>query len=44
MTNVLKNAVEAIEARQKLAGADYRGRIAVSLRMAGEALEVTRGR
>ncbi|HPB21142.1 MAG TPA: ATP-binding protein [Novosphingobium sp.] len=40
MTNVLKNAVEAIEARQKLAGADYRGRIAVSLRMAGEALEV----
>jgi two-component system nitrogen regulation sensor histidine kinase NtrY len=40
MTNVLKNAVEAIEARQKLAGADYRGRIAVSLRIAGEALEV----
>ena len=40
MTNVLKNAVEAIESRQKHAGADYRGRIAVSLRMAGEALEV----
>ena len=40
MTNVLKNAVEAIESRQKNAGADYRGRIAVTLRMAGEALEV----
>ncbi len=31
MTNVLKNAVEAIEARQKIAGEDYRGRIAVAL-------------
>lgn len=31
MTNVLKNAVEAIEARQKLAGADYRGQIGVSI-------------
>ena len=30
MTNVLKNAVEAIEARAKDAGADYRGRIAVA--------------
>ncbi|MBK9011708.1 ATP-binding protein [Novosphingobium sp.] len=40
MTNVLKNAVEAIEARQKQAGADYRGKIAVALRMQGEALEV----
>jgi two-component system nitrogen regulation sensor histidine kinase NtrY len=38
MTNVLKNAVEAIEARQKNEGADYRGRIAVTLR--GNAEEV----
>ncbi|NOU04066.1 MAG: HAMP domain-containing protein [Novosphingobium sp.] len=32
MTNVLKNAVEAIEARQKGADADYRGRISVVLK------------
>ena len=32
MTNVLKNATEAIEARQKLGAADYRGRISVSLK------------
>jgi len=31
MTNVLKNAVEAIEARAKTAEPDYRGRIAVTL-------------
>ncbi|MBN8502270.1 MAG: HAMP domain-containing protein [Sphingomonadales bacterium] len=31
MTNVLKNAVEAIEAMQKSGEADYRGRIAVTL-------------
>ena len=34
MTNVLKNAVEAVEARARTAPDDYRGRIAV--RMAGE--------
>jgi two-component system nitrogen regulation sensor histidine kinase NtrY len=32
MTNVLKNAVEAVESRQKSGAADYRGRIAVALR------------
>ncbi len=31
MTNVLKNAVEAIEARAKTAEPDYRGRIAISM-------------
>ncbi|MFM5886063.1 MAG: ATP-binding protein [Novosphingobium sp.] len=31
MTNVLKNAVEAVEARQKVADTDYRGQIAVTL-------------
>ena len=31
MTNVLKNAIEAIEARQKAGDADYRGQIAVRL-------------
>ncbi len=31
MTNVLKNAVEAIEAKSKSAPADYRGRIAVNM-------------
>lgn len=31
MTNVLKNATEAIEARQKVSDADYRGRIEVTL-------------
>ena len=36
MTNVLKNAVEAIEARQKTADADYRGKVRVSLRHTAE--------
>ena len=31
MTNVLKNAVEAVEAQAKLAGVDYRGRVAVHM-------------
>jgi two-component system nitrogen regulation sensor histidine kinase NtrY len=35
MTNVLKNAVEAIEAKAKLAPADFRGCIAVSMRLDG---------
>ncbi|MFM5923134.1 MAG: ATP-binding protein [Novosphingobium sp.] len=41
MTNVLKNAVEAIEARQKQGVADYRGRITVTLRGASEDVTVT---
>jgi two-component system, NtrC family, nitrogen regulation sensor histidine kinase NtrY len=41
MTNVLKNAVEAIEARQKSESADYRGRIAVTLRGGREEVQVT---
>jgi two-component system, NtrC family, nitrogen regulation sensor histidine kinase NtrY len=41
MTNVLKNAVEAIEARQKNESADYRGRIAVTLRGNAEEVLVT---
>ncbi len=40
MTNVLKNAIEAIETRQKQAPADYRGRVAVNLAMVGDSLEV----
>ncbi len=36
MTNVLKNAVEAVEARQKTEDAGYRGRIQLSLRKQGE--------
>lgn len=36
MTNVLKNAVEAVEARQKAEDADYRGQIELSLRKQGE--------
>jgi len=41
MTNVIKNAVEAIEARQKQADADYRGRIAVTLRAGDDSLVVS---
>ena len=40
MTNVLKNAVEATEARAKDAGADYRGRISVVLSAIPDAIEV----
>jgi two-component system nitrogen regulation sensor histidine kinase NtrY len=39
MTNLLKNAVEAVESRQKVAEADFRGKITVTLRNAAE--EVT---
>ena len=38
MTNVLKNAVEAVEARAKTEEAGYRGRIAVRLEREGEAI------
>lgn len=41
MTNVLKNATEAVEARQKSADADYRGRISLSLVREGEDLVAT---
>ena len=40
MTNVLKNAAEAIEARQRDAEPDYRGHIAVTLAAGESALEV----
>jgi two-component system nitrogen regulation sensor histidine kinase NtrY len=41
MTNVLKNAVEAIESRQKGDDADYRGRISVTLKGGPEDVLVT---
>ncbi len=41
MTNVLKNAVEAVEARAKQADASYRGQIAVALRNNGEDIVIT---
>ncbi len=41
MTNVLKNAIEAVEARQKSADSDYRGKVAVSLRHKNEDVVVT---
>jgi two-component system nitrogen regulation sensor histidine kinase NtrY len=41
MTNVLKNAVEAIEARQKTGDADYRGRVEVGIRHTAEDIAVT---
>ena len=41
MTNVIKNAVEAVDARQKSADADYRGRVAVTLRLRNEDVVVT---
>jgi two-component system nitrogen regulation sensor histidine kinase NtrY len=40
MTNVLKNAVEAIEARTRGAEPDYRGRISVSMKASPEALAI----
>ena len=41
MTNVLKNATEAIDARQKSGDADYRGRIAVGIAGTADAVSVT---
>ena len=41
MTNVLKNAVEAIDARGRGADVDYRGRIRVTLETTAEMLSVT---
>ncbi len=40
MTNVLKNAVEAVEARAKQAEADYRGRIAVTIKSSPDSIEI----
>jgi two-component system nitrogen regulation sensor histidine kinase NtrY len=40
MTNVLKNAVEAVEARAKQAEADYRGRIAVTIKSSADSIEI----
>ena len=41
MTNVLKNAVEAVEARTNDAGVDYRGRVAVRMLDDGERIAIT---
>ncbi|QDH34842.1 ATP-binding protein [Porphyrobacter sp. YT40] len=41
MTNVLKNAVEAVEARAAEAKGAYAGEIAVTIRDAGEAIAIT---
>jgi two-component system nitrogen regulation sensor histidine kinase NtrY len=41
MTNVLKNAVEAVDAKAKEAGGDFRGRISVTMRQKGEAILVS---
>ena len=40
MTNVLKNAVEAVEAKAKTSEADYRGRVSVAMVLAGDLVEV----
>lgn len=40
MTNVLKNAIEAVEAKAKDAGPDYAGRITVTLEGLGNAVQV----
>ena len=40
MTNVLKNATEAVESRAKLEAADWRGRIAVAMRHEGDSIVI----
>ncbi|PLK25858.1 PAS domain-containing sensor histidine kinase [Novosphingobium sp. TH158] len=40
MTNVLKNATEAVEARARSAAADYRGKVSVSMRGEGESFVI----
>ena len=40
MTNVLKNAAEAIEAQARLGDADYRGRISVTMQANREAVDI----
>ncbi len=41
MTNVLKNAVEAIEAKARVSGEDYRGHVSVAMRREGDAILVS---
>jgi two-component system, NtrC family, nitrogen regulation sensor histidine kinase NtrY len=41
MTNVLKNAVEAIDARKNSAGQAYTGEVAVAMKRAGDSILVT---
>ena len=41
MTNVLKNAVEAVELKSKSSGDGYRARISVSMREAGQGVTIT---
>ncbi len=41
MTNVLKNAIEAIEARAKIEDIDYKGRIAVSLESDAQSITIS---
>lgn len=40
MTNVLKNAVEAVEARAKVADADFRGRVAIDMAPLDDSVEI----
>ncbi|MEW9855572.1 ATP-binding protein [Novosphingobium rhizovicinum] len=40
MTNVLKNAIEAVEAKAKESGGDYKGRVSVTLSALDEAVQV----
>ncbi len=40
MTNVLKNAIEAVDSRARNAGPDYRGRITVCLREGADAVTI----
>ncbi len=40
MTNVLKNAIEAIEARAKVQHDDYRGAISIAMRQTGAAVDI----
>ncbi|MDE2302100.1 MAG: HAMP domain-containing protein [Sphingomonadales bacterium] len=41
MTNVLKNATEAIDARAKLAESGYRGAIAIAMQRSGDMVRIT---
>lgn len=40
MTNVLKNAVEAIEARAKIEQVEYRGKVSVRMKLVGDLVEI----
>ena len=40
MTNVLKNAVEAIETRAKIEEAGYRGKVSVTMELVGDLVEI----